>query len=326
MFLLFSLPLASIAVALFHANGATLQATAVLLAVLLLGWWADLRSHVIDQSLYYAGYQVRVQTLDALLSGTRMAATLVAMIVTKGNLNVALLLAAAAALGRVPFIDRWSNSEFPDRHEPVLAERKFVREMTLRQLPVEAIYVLQPQMILLLLTLKLGTTEIAQFGALSRLTQVMLPVNAVLTAYLIPRFARQNRRLVSTFFGLLGIVALPGIILVAISVLAPNWLLWLLGRNYQNLHTEVMWAAAVTLLATVSGAAWHLLANRGFTRYASIQIPMNLAWCGFAFFFWPIDNLQEVFLFQGGFSVTLMTSVALEARAALTPREGAQVK
>ncbi|GAA6142162.1 hypothetical protein [Hydrogenophaga sp. 5NK40-0174] len=280
---------------------------------LLLFWLADMRSRIVDQVLFFAQQTGRVQWLDTGLAALRLL--LIGGLFLLGGLNIhaALAVGALIALLRIRPILRWVQRIAPAG--PATALDEDVREITSnarRQIPVELFYIMQGQAVLLTLALWGSAQETAGYGALTRIAQLLLPVQAFTYAFCVPYFAKAQDRIVKRFFQLVFMLSLPGITLATLVALFPQWVLMIIGPNYAGLEKELLWAALATGFTSIAGNAWSLVAHRGWVRWSWIQIPIGALWCLVAILNLPLGSIAGALIFQGGFAIGLVAATALE--------------
>jgi hypothetical protein len=289
--------------------GAAPWLVASLLALMIVQWFVELKSHITDQILLFAQRAARLQSLEAALGALRLAAvTLLHLASGISILFVTALTVIGAAL-RVPFIQKWARQEIPmDSARAVDADRKEIRSVTVRQLPVELYYCVQSQVALFLLAAMSAPAETASFGALGRLAQLFVPVSMLVSAFAIPRFSQTRTRVFAAFmsWSLLGL--LPGLAVVAVAALAPSLLLLLIGPNYAHLQHEVLIASIYSATVALAMTMWRLAANRGWNRWTLLQIPVFCLWCVASPRFLDLTTLDGVLMFQFGFPLAMISA------------------
>lgn len=313
----------AIALTLAHRAGAALFEAAAIGAFLATHAWAEMRSRVIDQTLFFAGQAVRVQALDAALSAGRLAG--VAALQLAGALGVATAL-ALGALGstlRIRPIRRWVDRVAPrDPGAPIDADRAALRDTAIRQLPVDLYQALFTQGVIAALALFGTPAAVAGYGALTRITQLMGPVDGFMLAFLVPRFAQARSRrdggagVVAPFFAMLAFCAAPSLGLALLAVAAPSALLWIIGANYADLTAEMAIAGVVLGFTVFARSAWRLLAHRGWSRHAWVQIPAGLGFTALIAVMVDIETLSGALILSGAYGGGLAIAAAVELIAA----------
>ncbi|MGP5107651.1 hypothetical protein [Pseudomonas helleri] len=298
---------------LLWQNGAPALLICLLLCLLVIFWWADMRTKVVDQILYFAHQTTRIQMLDTSLAAIRLL-TIPALYVT-GYLNVltAVLLAALVAILRIRPIIMWIHKLLPaGAHTSNPSDLAEMKAGVRRQMPVEIFYVFQAQIVLFVLSYFATSTDVAGYGALSRITQLLLPFQAFMYAFCVPIFARSTSKQGTLLLGLVALASLPGIMLIGVAALQPSMLLWLIGPNYADLQQETLIAAAVAAFSSAAGTAWSLVAHRGLVRWSWLQIPIGLIWCVIASLIFNLGTIKGALLLQGGFSIGLIVAATMD--------------
>jgi hypothetical protein len=302
---------------LLMRNHASPTCAVLLLGVLLLTWDFDMRSSVVDQVLLFANEATALQTLNTALNGVRLVCIL--LLFGFGGLN----LYTAAATGvlvaglRVPAILQRVRRQVPlQGTRAVDGDRREIRAVVRRQLPLEVFYVLQAQIVLAILALHAAGFGTAALGALGKVDQFLLPTQALFAAFAVPRFALARGRLFGVWAGLTALGALPGLGLVLLAWLFPSVLLFFVGPHYAALHHEVLASAVSAGATTMIYNAWQLLANRGWNRWAWVQVPVVLGWCLAAPALFDLAHLDGVLWFRAGLPLGLGVAVGVEVYAA----------
>lgn len=294
---------------LLWKNGAGIGLILSLIVLLLVFWWADMKTRVVDQILFFAHQTTRIQMLDTGLATLRLIAVPALYITGWLNILTAVSLAAIVALLRIRPILGWIQKLLPagahtKNPEDMAEMKKGVR----RQMPVDIFYVFQAQIVLFVLLLYGSSTEVAGYGALSRITLLLAPVQAFMYAFCVPIFTRSKNRLGSMLLILVATASLPGLFLIAVAALKPSILLWLVGPNYANLHQEVLMATIVAAFSSAAATAWNMVAHRGWVRWSWLQIPIGLAWCAIAPFILDLGTINGALFLYAGFSIGVVVA------------------
>jgi hypothetical protein len=298
-------------------NHATPELIVGLLGLLLLQWEFEMRTRIVDQILMFANRASVTQALDAFLALFRLLAVLglyfYGLIQPIGVIGLGVL---GAGL-RIPFIVRWVSQELPKRPIKInLEDRALIRRITRRQLPLEVFFVLQAQIIFAILAWYSATDQTASIGALWRIGQLLLPVQAVVQAFGIPRFSSAKQDIFRHWLLWSAAGGLPGLGLIAMAYFFPAILLLLIGPLYADLHYELLVAAISMTASAAVGNAWQLLAHRGWNHWAWLQVPVVLIWCATAPLFLDLTRLDQVIWFQTGFPLGLSVVMLVELSAA----------
>lgn len=294
-------------------NGASPIAIAALLGMLLLGWWADIQTRIVDQVLFFAHQTSRVQFLDA---GLAILRVLVIIGLYQGGLLTllpAVLLGVLVALLRVRPIIRWVKACVPGLGRPNKPDDLIeIRAGVIRVMPVELYTILQMQIILVILTFFAQTSDIAGYGALTRLNQLLVPVHMFTVAFSLPIFTRATHQLGALLARLVILALIPGLALVLLAWLAPQTLLWLIGPNYAELGKEVLLAMIVFSVLRTSRAMRVLVTSRGWVKFNWLQIPLGILWMAIAIYLIDMSTLTGALLLQLGFATVEFLTAAMD--------------
>ena len=179
------------------------------------------------------------------------------------------------------------------------AVRKEILSVVKRIIPGSIYYCLSGQITIWIISIFGSTDNIAQAGALSRLS-MMLTVFTVLNSTLIlPRFARipNNRKLIFTrYVQIQLILILFSLFIIGIVWLFPAQTLWVLGKHYSNLKTEVVLNIAVSCINLIAGICFGLCTARGWTVNPILSISLNILSIIVGVIFINISTLKGVLL------------------------------
>jgi O-antigen/teichoic acid export membrane protein len=157
--------------------------------------------------------------------------------------------------------------------------KKETLKLVRRILPGSIYYCLSGQLTIWLITLFGSTLSVAQAGALSRLA-MMLNIFSVLFGTLIaPRFARlpaDSKLLLNRYLQMI-----TGLVLLAMVLISMTWIfhvnvLWILGKDYSGLKTELVLNIAGSCLGMIAGACFTLYTSRGWAVNPFLSIPLSI--------------------------------------------------
>lgn len=302
-------PVLAVSGFLLIQNNAGPVMTGFFMSALVVFWWADMRTQVIDQILFFARQTTRLQILDTAIGLARLLAVFILHVAGVLSAVTAVLVGVMTAIIRIGPVFRWIRRLLPNaRLSSLPSDAHEIRSVTMRQLPVEIFYVFQSQIVLLLLSSFGSTANVAGFGAIGRISQLLVPVSALSYAFCVPIFVRVTSRIVPTLAALVALCAIPGITLVLMSLVVPSALLWLIGPNYSGLHEELVIGAVVGAFNSTAGIAWSLVAHRGWNRWAWLQIPIGFGWCAVAPEVLDVGSITGALLLGGGFSIGVIVA------------------
>ena len=125
-----------------------------------------------------------------------------------------------------------------------------------------------------------GTSAaLAQMGALGRLAMVLSLFGVLFSTLVSPRFARltaNKNLLLKRFFHIMAGTTVLTLFIVGFTWLFPTQVLWILGKSYSNLKTELVLNIAVSCLNIIWGSAYVLGTSRGWTINPIVSIPVSI--------------------------------------------------
>ncbi len=149
---------------------------------------------------------------------------------------------------------------------------------SIRQIyPNAAFTCVQGQLGVWLISAFASTSEVADFGALSRLALIFTAFNGPLVHAICPAFARcppNPRRLTFILLASCGLVALLSGLLLLLAATFPQALLVILGSQYNALETELLWIIAMMGITSLMQTIWQLNVARGWVASLSWNIPL----------------------------------------------------
>jgi O-antigen/teichoic acid export membrane protein len=261
---------------LFRNQASPSQITSLTLAVLAC-FWLQMGIGVYSVVPRLALQTNRIQSLDLASAAARLALLGIAAI-TFLNATVAISIAAFALLVQWWMLQRW----IPDlvaRDAPQNPQhRAEILSIVKQQTPNTLYFCVQGQISLWLISIFGNTQNVAEMGALGRLTVIFTVVTSVVNSLIVPRFARlqdpkQLRRLyINVCIGLLAF----GLLLVVAAWFFPTQILWLLGSNYSGLETALLLSLVSGILGAVAGSMYSLNTSRGWIVPPLIAIPIGI--------------------------------------------------
>ena len=145
-------------------------------------------------------------------------------------------------------------------HEPRESDPVFNKEMLLYLSPLipgVIFTALQGQISIALITIFGRSTNIAEVAALGRLGQLFLVFAAFNSVIVEPHVAQvAPKRLVNKYLLIACCASSLAIVLAALGFLFPVPFLWLLGKKYSYLQSEVGWIVSGACVNYVAGVLW----------------------------------------------------------------------
>jgi hypothetical protein len=216
----------------------------------------------------------RVQKLDAMIAASRLLLLAAAYLIFL-DAAVALFAGIVGIIGQYIFLKRWTTDNI-ERHAPINQEdRSTMLGIVKHQAPNAVFYCLQGQLTIWLISIFGNTRNIAEIGALGRLGMIFSVISAVMTSIVLPGFARcQSPALLRRrYFQIIGGFGLLGGILISITALFPDQLLWILGSKYAHLRNELLLMMTLSSANALIAAMWSLNATKAWIQYSWLNIP-----------------------------------------------------
>ena len=168
----------------------------------------------------------------------------------------------------------WANIQLRNRAKQFIhtiqgksqeVQQRIIR-LVKRTMPGAIYYAIAGQLTIWLISIFGNTESIAQIGALSRLAAILSVMQAVLSILVVPYFAKiqsQKKRLIQLFLWLqLGLI----IFTIALSTLVwlfPEFILSILGPQYDNLSYELLLMIIAACISLQLGMVYHISASLG---------------------------------------------------------------
>lgn len=153
----------------------------------------------------------------------------------------------------------WDQKEDPQVKKETL---RLVR----RVMPNSIFYCINSQIVIYLVSIFGTTANVAQLGALGRITQVFSILLLVFNMVVLPRFARlQNGKMLSAYLlcSLMGLSLIAAVLATVVALLSDS-LVNILGPSYRGLGPELTLAAIGALVALLSKATQGMGNARGW--------------------------------------------------------------
>ncbi|MDX2271389.1 MAG: hypothetical protein NW237_05495 [Cyanobacteriota bacterium] len=158
-------------------------------------------------------------------------------------------------------------------------DRDEIYKLTIAQLPNSLFYAFQGQIIIWLVTAFGKPENIAEIGALSRLSLVLNIISQFLADIILPKFAKLQsyKKLGIAYFALIAAFSAIALIFIFLAGMYPKELLWILGEKYSTANEIFVLIVAKTMINTILGVTWQVNVTRGWVKRIWISIPMILS-------------------------------------------------
>lgn len=211
---------------------------------------------------------LRLLIVGAGLAMAREAGALVGVAATTASFGLGWMLTARQA---------WVDADLQQKSS--VLDRAEIWKTVRHQVPNSLYFCVQSQLTIFLLTHFGSTRSIADIGALGRLAIIFTLLGTVLTNILMPRFARcQEAHQLRTMYGqIVGFYLALSAVVMALVILFPTSIMWLLGPQYAHLKIELAYVMFSTVAMAVSGVFYSLNAARSWLEGGWISIPITIS-------------------------------------------------
>lgn len=168
-------------------------------------------------------------------------------------------------------------------------------------IPSTVFYALQGQITILVISWFGENQSIAEIGALGRIGQLFVMLGAFNSVMVAPFIARTPWQMLPARYAqiICGAVVVS-LALMGLSLLAPDWLLLLLGDNYRHLDQELAWTMATACIYYLTGVMWTIHSAKkwvfSWTAWVQIGAVLSTQICGVIFM--DLSTTQNVLAFS----------------------------
>ena len=192
-----------------------------------------------------------------------------------------------------------ANKFADESQQPDPEHREAILKIVKSTLPGSIYYCLAGQITIWLITLFGTTASIAQVGALGRLSMILSIFSVLFATLLTPRFARfpsDKKLLLTRFLQVLSAVVGFSLLTIALVYIAPFPFLWVLGKGYEGLNSELLLSMTGGCITLISGSMYALATSRGWIMPPLILISLNLLAIAIGVALFDVSSLTGVLL------------------------------
>jgi len=178
---------------------------------------------------------------------------------------------------------------------------KEILSVVKRSLPGSIYYCVSGQITIWLISMFGSTKSIAHLGALGRIAVVLTIFSTLFSTLVIPRYARltEDSKLLRWRFFQIQIALLSiCVFIVGLVMIFPSQILWVLGKDYANLHTEIILMAVSSSLSMLSSVTYFTLVSRGWIIRPVINISINILFQLILVFTMNLSKTKNVLMFS----------------------------
>jgi len=266
--------IAPVLVWMLAGNGASKAYTAVLALAVLAAFHFQLLTGVLGVVPRMHSEISRIQKLDFLIAASRLLLLCAAYFIFL-NAAAAVAVGVIGVAAQYFLLRRWAADNIT-MNAPASEEDRFAMVGIIKsQAPNALFYCLQGQLTVWLISIFGNTQNVAEIGALGRLGVIFSVITALMSAVVLPGFARTQslRQLRRRYFQIVGGFIIFGLMLVALAALFPDQVLWILGSKYAHLKNELLLMMILSAASALVAAMWSLNSTRAWINRSWLNIP-----------------------------------------------------
>ncbi|MEH2028134.1 MAG: polysaccharide biosynthesis protein [Nostoc sp.] len=279
-------------------NGASVYYTILLTAAILIELNYYLTSGVLEIVPRLHSQIDRIQRLNLLSASSRILILLGSSIFF---LNAAVGAFASTISSGLSNLLLWHwVKDTVDIKAPINREDQVeILKLVKAQAPTSIFFSVQGQLTVWLISTFGKTQNIAEVGALSRLSIMFSIVNSIMANIVIPSFARcQSRQLLlRRYWQILIAYFLLATCLIIITFLYPQQFISIIGSQYANLNDEVSLTMLSANTGFLSGLLWSINVSKGWIQDAWLYIPATIATQILLLFVLDVSTVKGVIYF-----------------------------
>lgn len=156
--------------------------------------------------------------------------------------------------------------------------QKEILNVVKRTLPGAVYFCISGQVTIWLISVFGQTSDVAQLGALGRITIILSVMSSLIVTLVIPRFARlaETEKLKSYFWKVqILITALSALLVLMVWIFSP-YILMILGKNYSGLTEEITLSMMAGAISLIGGMSYFLYSSRGWVINPLITIVLSI--------------------------------------------------
>ena len=176
-----------------------------------------------------------------------------------------------------------------------------ILKMVKKILPGAIYYCVSGQITIWLISIFGKTESVAQLGALGRFAILLSLFSVLISTLVIPRYARllENKALLlKRFMQILFSLIILICFIVSMVYLLSDQLLWVLGKNYYGLKSELILSIAGASIGLIGGVFFSLYTSRGWAINPLFSISISLMSIGVGAIFFNVATLNGVLIFN----------------------------
>jgi O-antigen/teichoic acid export membrane protein len=261
---------------LLISNGTSFFYASLIILVILIEFYFYLIDGILRIVPVLKAQIKQIQILDTIFASSRLLLVLLFGLTSANALIYASCSTIASGL-KTFFLQRW-NPEFSGQN--ILLRQDYQRQIkeNISNMAVYSIFFcVQGQVTIWLISIFGQTQNIAEVGALGRLSVIFTVMTSVVSNLIVPNFSKSKslRKLKSQYLKVLFFYSFLSLLLMILSISFPHQLLWIIGNKYDHLQKELLLVTLTTIVSSISSVAWSLNTSRGWVKDSWLIVPFT---------------------------------------------------
>lgn len=296
--LLSALVVAPIIFWMLLSNGSSVVYSILMVLVTLVGLNFQLTIGVLEVVPRLRSQISRVQRMDLVFASSRLVILCISCLTLLNALSA--VIAGSLALGiESLLVSSWAKESL-DKKAPVHNEdRVEIIKIVKSLLPSTIYYCVQGQLTVLLISVFGNTQKIAEVGALGRLGIFFSILGSLMNGIILPSFSRCQtfNLLYRRYWQIFSSFILVVLLLIAIAAFFPSQFIWILGKQYMHLQSEVLILAISSSFSSIVGMMWSLNASKAWVQDSWLYVPGTIAMQIILLFILDVSTVRGIIIF-----------------------------
>ncbi len=179
-------------------------------------------------------------------------------------------------------------------------DKKDIFKLIKLQAPNSIFYCFQGQLTIILISIFGNTENIAEVGALTRLSLIFSIITSLIINIILPSFARLKtaKKFIINYLKVSFVLCIFCVMFLLAIYLYPQSFLFLLGNEYNYLVDEVFWIALLNIVQFISKILWRINSTKGWMEQAWLFIPTIIATQMIALVILDVSNVKGIIMFS----------------------------
>lgn len=241
----------------------------------------------------------QLQNIGLVFAASRLALLGCTFLVFKLNASLAALISVFATGINVWLLRKLATKNIKT-NAPI--NKNYTREIfrvVKHQAPNSIFYCFQGQITIFLISIFGSSQNIAEVGALSRLSVIFAVISSTMHTIVLPSFSRcqTSGLLWKRYYIVIGLYSLFSIALISVVSLFPDKILLVLGNKYSHLSNELVLMALGTVIQSFVGILWQVNTSKAWVKNSWIFIPLTVLTQIISLFFFDVSTTKGIILF-----------------------------